>query len=351
MKVLGIFRGFPGLGRVVAGVSILEELRDKHGCEIKIISYLQGNKYLAMKGYEDLREVIQADYSSIGLLPTNIMGVHIHNTINTFQPDVIVIDGEPLILQSIKISHPLMKVIALLNPADVENPSNDKESMEYFNSLYSMADVAIVHGLKSPLIFPEKYVDISYVPTILRLEILDITNIPSPNIYCILGGGTVNAGYQFIKSSVRIACLLTSAANELSNYTFHLICSSENIYDAIIENDIHSNVKLYKDILPASAYYKNACVIVTRSGRNTLSELAYLGIPTITFITGDKYRILEQKHNIQSLIHQNIITLPLDSSKDTILESLKKLLLTEIPNKGKFIPGNEFVISKILSLK
>lgn len=26
-KVLGIFRGFPGLGRVVSGVSILETLR------------------------------------------------------------------------------------------------------------------------------------------------------------------------------------------------------------------------------------------------------------------------------------------------------------------------------------
>ena len=27
-KVLGIFRGFPGLGRVVSGVSILETLRE-----------------------------------------------------------------------------------------------------------------------------------------------------------------------------------------------------------------------------------------------------------------------------------------------------------------------------------
>ena len=29
MNVLGIFRGFPGLGRIVAGVSIMEMLRDE----------------------------------------------------------------------------------------------------------------------------------------------------------------------------------------------------------------------------------------------------------------------------------------------------------------------------------
>lgn len=34
-KNLGIFRGFPGLGRVVAGVSMLETLRDNYDCDIK----------------------------------------------------------------------------------------------------------------------------------------------------------------------------------------------------------------------------------------------------------------------------------------------------------------------------
>ena len=51
MKILGIFRGFPGLGRVVAGVSLLETIKMNYNCEIKIISYLQGNKYLEKKGY------------------------------------------------------------------------------------------------------------------------------------------------------------------------------------------------------------------------------------------------------------------------------------------------------------
>ena len=351
MKVLGIFRGFPGLGRVVSGVSLLEELRDNHGCEIKIISYLQGNKYLTMKGYNGLHEVISADYCSIGLLPTNKMGVYIHNTINEFNPDVIVIDGEPLILQSIKISHPDIKIVALLNPADIENPSNDREAMEYFNSLYSLADLAIVHGLKAPQKFPVEYTDIIFIPTILRHEILNLTNQPTSNIYCILGGGTVNAAYQFIESSVRIACHLTNIAKNLEGLTFHLICSSENIYNAVIENDIPQNVRLYKGILPASEYYVNAGAVVTRSGRNTLSELAYLGIPAITFVTGDKYRVMEQQQNIQSLIHSNIVPVSLDSSDESILEALRCLIFHKMQFSGEFLPGNNIAISKILSLK
>ena len=125
-KILGILRGFPGLGRVVSGVSILETLRDSYDYDVKIISYLQGNKYLNSRGYNNLNEVTPMDYCSIGLLPTNKMGVYIHNCIREFTPDLIVVDGEPLMIKSIKISHPSIKVVALLNPADVVNPNNNK---------------------------------------------------------------------------------------------------------------------------------------------------------------------------------------------------------------------------------
>ena len=37
MNVLGILRGFPGLGRVVSGTAILETLRDEYNCNIEII--------------------------------------------------------------------------------------------------------------------------------------------------------------------------------------------------------------------------------------------------------------------------------------------------------------------------
>ena len=89
MRILGIFRGFPGLGRVVAGVSLLEELRDQYGANIRMISYLQGNEYLKSKGYADLHEATPMDYCSIGLVPTNKMGAYIHTTIKEYTPDLI----------------------------------------------------------------------------------------------------------------------------------------------------------------------------------------------------------------------------------------------------------------------
>ncbi len=148
-KILGIFRGFPGLGRVVSGVSLLETLRDEYGCCIEIISYLQGNRYLELKGYENLHEVVPMDYCSIGLLPTNVTGAYIHEKIRCFQPDIVIIDGEPLIIQALKISYPKLKIVALLNPADIENEQNDQDAMRYFNAMYSLSDLAIVHGLRS----------------------------------------------------------------------------------------------------------------------------------------------------------------------------------------------------------
>ena len=114
MKILGIFRGFPGLGRVVAGVSLLETIKMNYNCEIKIISYLQGNKYLEKKGYSELQEATPLDYCSIGLLPTNKMGKYIHNVIRQFCPDMVLLDGEPLLLQSLRISYPSMKLAVLL---------------------------------------------------------------------------------------------------------------------------------------------------------------------------------------------------------------------------------------------
>ena len=94
MRILGIFRGFPGLGRVVSGVGILETLREKYNCEVEIISYLQGKDYLALTGDYKMPEVTSFDYCSIGLLPTNRMGLYIHERIKQIRPDIVLIDGE-----------------------------------------------------------------------------------------------------------------------------------------------------------------------------------------------------------------------------------------------------------------
>lgn len=347
-RVLGIFRGFPGLGRVVAGVSLLESLRDDYQCEIKIVSYLQGNEYLKSRGYSNIHEAIPMDYCSIGLLPTNQMGVHIHSLIKTYNPDVVIIDGEPLILHSLKISCPKLKIVALLNPSDVDNPQNDKEAMDYFNELYSLSDLAIIHGLRK--VVPQyNYKKCISIDTILRNEILQVSNIKSNNIYCILGGGTVNVGHQFVESSIRIGELCQEVATFLMDYKMHIVCSSQNIFNSLKKNDLKKNVILHNNVLDANCYYSDACLVITRSGRNTLSELAYLGIPAISFVSGCTYRRNEQEQNIKSLDSRNISTEVLDCTVDDFLSLCKKMIAAE-KIRNTFYFGNEAAVNSIIDL-
>ena len=84
----------------------------------------------------------------------------------------------------------------------------------------------------------------------------------------------------------------------------HIVCSSANIYDALYRMSITDNVFLYKDIISPQYYYAHASLIITRSGRNTLSEIKYLDIPAITFVTGDRYRVVEQRQNV-NLLHDD----------------------------------------------
>ncbi len=346
-KILGIFRGFPGLGRVVAGVSLLETLRDDYGCDVRIISYLQGNKYLESRGYVNLPEATPMDYCSIGLVPTNKMGVYIHDTIRDFMPDSIIIDGEPLILQSIKISHPSINIITLLNPADVNNPHNDKEAMDYFNATYSLSDLAIVHGLR--LIEKDRrYKNLISINTIIRREIIAIKNTPTNNIYCVLGGGTVNVAQQFKDSTLRIGKLCLKAASLLPDYTVHIICSSQNISNELKEYNYANNVRLYSNIVSPQHYYSDAGLIITRSGRNTLSELAFLGIPTISFVSGCEYRKVEQSNNINDLNVSTIVPASLEMSAEEFAGLCLKMI--EKRTDIHFQCGNDEAIKQIMQI-
>ena len=243
------------------------------------------------------------------------------------------------------------RIVVLLNPSDVDNSYNDKEAMDYFNSLYSMADVAIVHGLRKirkPLFYD--YKQFYSLNTILRREILKLKNIPSKDIYCILGGGTVNVSCQFTESSIRIGELCIKVAEELSEYRMHIVCSSANIYDALYRMSITDNVFLYKDIISPQYYYAHASLIITRSGRNTLSEIKYLDIPAITFVTGDRYRVVEQRQNVNLLHDDCCLMAESNWTKDELVRLIKRLNIPKESDKiGSFIPGNAIAMEILLN--
>lgn len=347
MKVLGIFRGFPGLGRVVGGVSILEILRDTYGFKVKGISYLQGNEYLKSHGFQIFSDVSIFDYCSIGLLPTNYFAKEINCIIKEFVPDIIIIDGEPLMVQSIKISYPEIKIVALLNPSDVENEANDVEAMDFFNASYQLADLAIIHGNRS-VKTNRKYKQIISIPTIIRDEVTKINRKPSNVIYCVLGGGTLNVGSLFLKSTVQIGTLCIEAARIIPKYKFVVLCSCKEIYDTLCPLISSSNVILEKEIANATDYYKNASMIITRSGRNTIGEVAYLGIPTITFVSGCEYRRAEQLKNIESINTENIHCISNDIAVNSFSEKIRQTIINH--HEPTLVNGAQQAIDAILSL-
>lgn len=347
MNVLGVFRGFPGLGRVVSGVSILEILKDEYGFDIKAISYLQGNIYLKNNGYIVENEATELDYSSIGLVPTNRMAEYIRQTIESFSPNLVIVDGEPLMVHSLRISYPNLVIVALLNPSDIENHNNDQEAMKYFNTLYAYSDLAIVHGGRA-VNSKDGYRRILSIPTIIRPEILSIKNNPQKKIYCILGGGTVNVGARFVESTLQIGSLCISVAKEFPDYMFVIVCSSNNIYKALSALNMHENVLVVDDIMSAREYYSDASLVFTRSGRNTIGEVAYLGIPTISFVSGCEYRQAEQQANIENLRADNI-----RCAHTTISISALVGMMRDVLGKNTFYTpkiGNELAIQALLSL-
>lgn len=354
MKIVGVFRGFPGLGRVVSGVELLQYFRREYGTEIFIYTYLQGDALLKHCNIQNQISISPLDISSIGIIPVSKYGEAILNSINKINPDFVLIDGEPLMVQAIKLANPGTHVIALLNPSDVENPMNQISSQLFFNHYFSLSDLAIVHGLRK-VQNPGIYKNFHSINTIIRTEILNINRvIKSKQIFCILGGGTVNVQNDFLESTLNIAKLCFGLSLELAEYKVTIQCSSSNVYEIINENiksNQPANLQLISTFKPPADYYSNSSLIITRAGRNSLSELLFLNIPAISFISGCSFRKEEQACNAQHSQNLLIKSLPTDIQLSQFVQTCKELLYkNEIEEtKSCFMPGNKVAIELILN--
>jgi hypothetical protein len=352
--MVGIFRGFPGLGRVVSGVELLRNFQREYGAEIIIYTYLQGDVLLQQYNIRNQLSISSLDISSIGIIPVSNYGEAILDSIGKIKPDLVLIDGEPLMLQALKLAYPDTHVIALLNPSDVDNQMNQISSQVFFNHYFSLSDLAIVHGLRI-INNPGIYNNFHSINTIIRTEILNIKHIiKSKQIFCVLGGGTVNVQNDFLESTLKIANLCFGLALELSDYKVIIQCSSRNVYEIINENaksNQLANLQLISTIKPPADYYSNSSLVITRAGRNSLSELLFLNIPAISFVSGCSFRKEEQSCNVKHTQNSMIKSLPTDIPLSQFVLSCKELLsMSEIEErKPCFLPGNKFAIEIILN--
>lgn len=302
MKVIGIFRGFPGLGRVVSGVETLRIFQKYHNAEITVFSYLQGFEYC--KDIFNTHNIFtEKDISSIGIIPVSQSGELIIDEIEKINPNFILIDGEPLLLLTIKLRFPNLKVITLLNPFDVENPNNKISSQLFFKDCYAKADYAIVHGIWQ-VEKPKEFVNNFYsLHTILRNEILEIKPTYNNNrIVCILGGGSVNGSSSFFQNTLEIAKKAFLIAKEYVSFQVDIFCSCEDVYREVTQfNTFNQNIFVHRELKNPNDMYSNAKLVLARAGRNTISELLHLKIPSLLFATSCNIRGSEQSQNLKSV--------------------------------------------------
>lgn len=359
MKVYAVLRGFPGLGRVIAGFELLRHLESHYKAIIKVSTYFQGDGYINTKGYSSSIKVDEKDVSSVGIISVSKSGEKIIEDIVSFNPDIVIIDGEPILLQNLKISYPNLQIVSLLNPFDINNPHNQKSSKDFFSYMYSFADLSIVHGLweeKKPINFK----NILSINSIVRDSIPAI--LPSENsnsIICLLGGGSKSVNSGFTSGTIEIAKQVIDLAISNEKLDFTIYTSDEIIKNKItnhikaIEFDF-KNLKVVGSITDEKEIYSKARLVIARAGRNTISELLTISMPSIIIPTTANFRGSEQLTNctrIESFNFPNIKAHNLDSGSDMLNQKMLQLLNTSFTKKNEvFVPGNKKAINALLAM-
>ena len=351
MKIFGIFRGFPGLGRVVAGAGLLSTLKTR-GHEVKAYSYLQGNAVLDEFGLE---RIISAQPSNrhimiIGLNPvSNEAGLLIKRIVSE-NPDAVLIDGEPLLISTLSTVFPREKIFSLLNPTDVENKALPLSSIKFYRAHYLSCGQAFVHGI-TPKDYPELAAEYSCkihgIRTVLRPNVLSLSPLKRGSyLVGILGGGSKMASQNFLQSTIDIAHDIISLARILPDENFIIFCNDKEIYEAL-KFSLPKNLELVGKYIAPEIIYPKAKAILCRAGRNTVSEALFLKIPTVLFSTRGDFRSEEQEKNTNiacelsgGLIKKSFIGEP--------AQALAEKLYSAIENSNanfNFIAGNETVLN------
>jgi predicted glycosyltransferase len=358
MKIYAVLRGFPGLGRVIAGVEILKYFESNYNAEVKISTYWQGAEYISTKGYASSIIVDEKDISNIGLISVSKSGELVIEDILDFNPDILLIDGEPILLHNIKISYPHLLIVSLLNPFDINNKHNRKSSQDFFKSMFSHADVSIVHGLwkeEKPFGF-KQYASINSIvrDTISEISISNNSN----SIVCLLGGGSKSVNSGFTSGTIEIAKQVVDIALLNPDNRFKIYTSDQRVKNEILEYKRsclhnHENISVIGNITDEKDIYAEARLVIARAGRNTISELLTMNMPSIIIPTTANFRGSEQMYNckrIESLNNPNIKTHYLEFGSNSLNEKVLSLINSSFNNyESGLIPGNNTASEIILS--
>ena len=356
MKIYGFFRGFPGLGRVMSGISILSMLKDM-GHEIKAYSYLQGVQALKEHGIDFLLEKQPPKHQvmAIGINPICEVAGEIISKICLDKPDMVIVDGEPLFICTLAMVYPRRRIISLLNPADLYNPALPVSTIKFYHSHYLAAGSAIVHGVdKDSIVLPDEdyKCEILKTNTILRHDVIDTEIFEGKEIVSILGGGSSNSSDNFWDSTITMGKQIMEAAKYLDSEKFVIYCNDSRVADKLSEYKNSNNVRIISKYTLPHEIYSTAKVVICRAGRNTISEILFLNLPAILMSSCGDFRSSEQEKNIDqacSFRGGRLLKLENMEGGKGLVEKIRKAISAD--DKGfVFVPGNkdaiEFIINK-----
>lgn len=355
MKIYGIMKGIPGLGRVAAGVGLLKQLKNR-GHQVKVYSYKQGLDLVNKCELTPIVDCLPIDrhITVIGLNPISRESGNLISKIVHDNPDLVILDGEPLLTSTLAMVFPREKILSLLNPTDIVNDELPVSTIRFYRYHYLRAGHAIVHSFKKEnytKIGQEYECNILSVPTILRPEILDLQREGARNpehIVGVLGGGSNMASDGFFSSTVSIAKNIIQLARFLSNEQFVIYCNDYQVYKTVNDN-LPDNATLIHNYTEPRLIYNNAKIVLCRAGRNTVSELLFLNIPSLLYATQGDFRSSEQERNINEVckLSKGIIRKcsPDDNVEKVYTEMQHALATTN--TKHNFLPGNQEVIRYI----
>lgn len=355
MRIYGFFRGFPGLGRVVSGISILSMLKDM-GHEIKAYSYLQGVQALKEHSIDFLleKQPTKNQVMAIGINPICEVAGEIISKICRDKPDMVIVDGEPLFISTLAMVYPRRKIISLLNPADLYNPALPVSTIKFYHSHYLAAGSAIVHGVdRDSIVLPDEdhKCEILRTNTILRRDIIDAKLSEGKEIVSILGGGSSNSSDNFWDSTITMGKQVIDAAKYLHSEQFVIYCNDSRVEAKLSEYMNSDNVRIVSEYTLPHVMYSTAKIVISRAGRNTISEILYLKLPAILMSSCGDFRSSEQEKNIdQACAFRGGRFLKLENREDgkALVEKIKTAIAAA-DNGLLFVPGNKDAIDFVLN--
>ncbi len=360
LRVYYVLRGYPGLGRVMGGVSIHQTLADTLGdvYEGRFASYLAGHRYLERAGYSVL-DLFPRGFHPRPNAYLNPLGAEsrlLAADLEAFRPDSVIVDGEPFCVPWMKdvLGH---RITVLANPADFENPSSDSLGIELFRYYFGQADQVLVHGLES---LPdhvttdlEARTNLWQMNTLVRPVIYwegkrrtrQEDPAPGRHIVCILGGGTENVAPEFVESTVQIGVRTVLAAKTIPGARMTMFCGNGLVKSRILSaiESLPSGFTLIEELPDSCDALLSADLVVARSGRNLISELLTLGTKGVVIpVNGESYRAGEQRRNAElaggGRRAPKLATV--DDDLDAFVQQVE-FLLEQPRERPQWTPGNE----------